>query len=236
VASLKIVPRQGGYARGRDVFEQILRAAFDVWVEHGADAMTLRRIAAKCDMKSGNINYYFPSKQELIRELLDAIITSYEGTLDEIIADRGATPERQLEGIVTFVLDDIRSKETTRIFPELWAMTNHDRFVSDRVDELYKRGRAQIDKLISEINPELPADERDALALFMSGSMEGMTIFAGHDKPWCDRMAWLERIARASFVQLAKDMRPGYISGIVAPPSKPPRARKGRAPKPPSST
>jgi len=38
--------------------------------------------------------------------------------------------------------------------------------------------------------------------------MEGMTIFAGHDKPWRDRMPWIERMAILSFVHLVRTLKP----------------------------
>jgi len=215
LADLKIVPRQGGYARGKDVFEQILRAAFALLVEHGWNALTLRRIASRCGLKAGNLNYYFSSKEDLVRELLNAIINSYEESFDAIKEDRRSTAEQRLEGIVRLILEDITTKETTRIFTELWAMANHDTFVQDRLDEMYQRGRAAINELIAEINPVLPVEERETLAVFFAASLEGLTIFAGHDKPWRDRMPWLERIATTSFVQLARNMKPGEISGAT---------------------
>lgn len=216
MAALKIVPRKGGYARGKDVFEQILRAAFALLVEDGWNALTLRRIASRCGLKAGNLSYYFSSKEDLLRELLNAIISSYEESFDAIKNDSKSTAEQRLEGIVGVILEDITTKETTRIFTELWAMANHDRFVQDRLNELYQRGRAAIKDLISEINPALPVEEREILSVFFAASLEGLTIFAGHDKPWRARMPWLERIAATSFVQLARDMKPGDISGTTS--------------------
>ncbi len=102
------------------------------------------------------------------------------------------------------VLEDIRTKKTTRIFPELWALSNHDPFVFDRVHELYARARAPLLAIIEEINPSLSEEQRQALALFISASMEGLTVFAGHDKPFEKRMPWLEKIAAKSFVQLVQ--------------------------------
>jgi hypothetical protein len=111
------------------------------------------------------------------------------------------------------VLEDITTMKTTRFFPELWAMANHDSFVHDRMNELYQRARVSLNELIAEINPALPADEREILALFISASMEGLTMFAGYEKPWRAQMPMLEAIARRSFVQLVSTLRPGEIKG-----------------------
>ena len=207
VPDLKITPRTGGYARGQDGFEHILRSALGLLVNHGSAALTLRRIATKSGMNVGNLNYYFRSKEELIRELLNAVISSYEESFDEIIHEAGASAEARLENLVTLILEDITTKKTTRFFPELWAMANHDPFVYDRMNELYDRARVSLNELIAEINPALPEDERKILALFISASMEGLTMFAGYEKPWGPQMPILQALAKKSFVQLVKSLR-----------------------------
>lgn len=208
VDDLKIAPRIGGYARGQDGFEQILRSALALLVDHGASALTLRRIAAESGMNVGSLNYYFKSKDELIRELLNAVISSYEEAFDEIAYEPGASAEARFANLVALVLEDITTKKTTRFFPELWAMANHDAFVHERMTELYDRARVSLNELIAEINPGLSAEQREIVALFMSASMEGMTVFAGYEKPWTAQMPLLKLLARKSFVQLVKSLQP----------------------------
>lgn len=206
VPDLDIPEREGGYARGRDGYEQILRAALNLLVEHGHQAMTMRRIAATCGLKLGNVTYYFPTREELVRALLDAIIRSYIVQFEAIQHEEGASAEARLEEICTLILEDIRTKKTSHVFPELWAMSNHDPFVMERVQELYVRARAVLNELIAELNPSLPDEEREVLALFISASMEGMTMFAGYRKPFEPRMRWIEKIAAKSFVSLARTL------------------------------
>ena len=76
----------------------------------------------------------------------------------------------------------------------------------ERVQELYVRARAVLNELIAELNPSLPDEEREVLALFISASMEGMTIFAGYRKPFEPRMRRIEKIAAKNFVSLARTL------------------------------
>lgn len=213
VPDLAIVQREGGYARGREGHVQILQAALGLLVDSGYRAMSMRRVAEACDMKLGNLTYYFPTKEDLVRELLDAVISSYEIEFDAIVHETGISAEDRLTEVCILILEDICTKKTTRVFPELWALSNHDAFVLDRVQEMYARARVALDEIIAEINPALPDDERQILALFISGSMEGLTMFAGHDKPFQPQMPWLERIAVKSFVQLVSTIQPGEMKG-----------------------
>lgn len=210
VPDLKIAPREG-YARGQEGYEQILHAALEILVEQGSKALTLRTIAAQCGLKPGHLAYYFKTKEDLFRELLNGIISAYEEAFDAIFHDPDASAEERLERIVELVLEDITTKKTTRVFPELWAMANHDPFVEERVDECYRRARVVLNDLIAEINPALPAGERETLALFISASMEGTTVFAGYEKKHRQEMPAIKRIAVKSFLHTIVSLRPGEI-------------------------
>ncbi len=211
LADLVIVPRQGGYARGREGHEQILRAAFGILIDEGYRAISMRRVAAACNMKLGNLTYYFPTREDLVRELLDAVIRSYEVEFDAILHDPDATPRERLDEICELILDDITTKKTTRLFPEFWALSNHDPFVLERIQELYVCARAPLSAVIADINPALSEEQRQTLALFISASMEGLTVFAGYDKPYEKQMPMLKQITHHSFYDLVANLKPEDI-------------------------
>ena len=68
--------RPGTYARGAETVDAILKAALNVLIAEGAGAFTIRRIAAECGMKVGNVSYHFPRKELLIQVLLDDLLDS----------------------------------------------------------------------------------------------------------------------------------------------------------------
>ena len=208
IPDLVMSEREGGYAKGQEMREQILAAALSVLVEEGYRAMSMRRVAAMCDLKFGNLTYYYPSREDLVRDLLDSVVRAYEVVFDVIRDDAGRPPQRRLAELCRIILEDIRTKKTTRIFPELWALSNHDSFVQDRVNELYARARASLVDIITEMRPDLSDRQRQTLALFVSASMEGTTIFAGHDKPFEPQMPWLENLALKSFIDLVQTITP----------------------------
>ena len=193
--------REGGYSKGNETRDLILRTALDILIEEGYRAMSMRRVAAECGIKFGNLTYHYRSREDLVRELLEAVIHSYEREFDQIIHLPGRPAER-LERICAFIMDDIRSKKTTHLFPELWALSNHDAFVLGRVQELYERARAPLADIIGEMRPDLSVEDRRAIALFISASMEGLTPFSGYEKPFEPSMPKLKAIAIHSFVSL----------------------------------
>lgn len=204
VADLAFPPREGGYTKGHETREAILHAALGILVESGYRAMSMRRIAMACGMKLGNLTYHFPTREDLVQALLDAVISSYEV---EFIQLRDLAPEQRLAQYCGLVLEDIRTLKTTRVFPELWALSNHDAFVFERVQDLYRRARAPLIEIVSELRPDLSEQDWEDLALFISVSMEGTTVFAGHAKPYEHRMTAIEAIAFKAFVDVVKSYK-----------------------------
>lgn len=202
-ALLIMADRDGGYSKGHETREMILRTALHILIEEGYRAMSMRRVATDCGIKFGNLTYHYRTREDLVRELLEAVIRSYEVEFDQIIHLPG-TPAERLQHICRFILEDIRSKKTTHLFPELWALSNHDAFVLGRVQDLYERARAPLSEIVGEMRPDLPAEDRRAIALFISASIEGMTPFAGFEKPFEPLMPKLEEIALSSFVSLVE--------------------------------
>lgn len=204
-----IVPeRTTGYIKGQETRETILRTALAILIDEGWHAMSMRRIASECGIKFGNLTYHYRTREDLVRELLDAVISSYEREFDSIVHRPDLTPEQRLDSYCRLVLDDIGTKKTTHFFPELWALSNHDPFIHERMHELYARARAPLEDILADMRPDLPAADRADLTLFISFAMEGSTVFAGHAKPFASRMGQIKAIAIGSFVDLVRNYQP----------------------------
>ncbi|MEA3389975.1 TetR/AcrR family transcriptional regulator [Sphingobium sp. CCH11-B1] len=207
--------RPGIYARGSETVDQILKAALGVLIDEGAEAFTLRRIAARCDLKVGNVSYHFPRKEMLIQVMLDEMLESYDKLLDEMVRKPGLTAEERLKLVIILCLEDIQTKRTTHLFTELWALANQSEFVADRVRLFYSKVHEVIGEYVSQINPALRPDDVHSLSLFISASMEGSTPFLGHQKPWANKMPVFTALAAMSFVHLAKTVTSRDLAGLM---------------------
>lgn len=206
--------RPGIYAKGTETVDAILKAALAVLIDEGAAAFTIRRIAARCDMKVGNVSYHFPRKEMLIQVLLDEIFENYGTLLDERVRRPALSAEERLRRVIVICLEDISGKRTTHLFTELWALANHNDFVADRVRAFYQDVHGVIGVYVSELNPRLTADEVHTVALFISASMEGSTPFLGYQKPWAHKMEAFTALAVKSLIELAKTVTSRDIAGL----------------------
>jgi AcrR family transcriptional regulator len=207
--------RLGTYVSGVETVEQILQAAVRLLVEQGYAALSLRKIADRCGMKVGNISYYFPTKDLLITALLETILKGYMEEADSIYVQDELDAEQKLARILIFWLEDIQTKWTTNLFPELWAMASHDPFVAERLDAFYRMGQDRFGRLIAIINPELPETERQVLCAYISGVMEGATLFAGFNKPWAAKMPWIAALSVRSILDLARTAKAEDIRSLA---------------------
>jgi len=194
--------------KGRVRLIGILEAARQVFMEAGYAKFTMRKVAARAGISVGNLNYYYRSKDDLMRDMLDYVISRYVEEFDNRRKQAGASAEKQLEAIAEFIVEDLNRASTTVFFPELWALANHDAYAADLMEELYVKGRKPFNDLIPLINPKIPESERREMAVFMSAAIEGLTMFIGHEKPWADHIDGIKKIVARAFLNLVVNYPP----------------------------
>ncbi len=213
---LKIAPRPGRYARSAETVEQILEATLQVLMRDGHASLTFRSVSEECGLKVGHISYHFPTKEDLVRGLLDAVMEGYSDRAERLVYGISGGEKATLRAAIISILRDVQTFETTHLFPELWSMANHDPVVEARVQEFYTRARVRVEALIRSLNPALGARDAETLCLFFSSFAEGVTLFAGHGKPYADRMADFAAIAIHSFINLAETITAEQMHAIRA--------------------
>ncbi len=85
--------------------EKILIAAIDCIEESGLQALTIRSIAAKAEVNSAAISYYFGTKEKLIEEALIRSLEGFKKTLGDILRADGLDLRERLRAFFTALLD-----------------------------------------------------------------------------------------------------------------------------------
>ena len=76
--------------------EQIVWALYDCLVEKGHEKVSVKEIAARADLPSGVIHYYFSSKDDIVSNLAEAIVDKYSSMLDERLIE-AITADQRIE-------------------------------------------------------------------------------------------------------------------------------------------
>jgi AcrR family transcriptional regulator len=168
----------------RDLAEALFRIAST----QGLQAVTLRAVAAEADVSMFQIQYYFPTKEEMLRHAWQRITELGAERAGKVIAEAARTGDERAV-IRACVLGVLPMDERTRMLcavqiayfavdvtrggqaPDQQAMLPHlVRLIADQLDHARQRGR---------ITPglDLPL-EADALAIMTAGLLSGMLVDA----------------------------------------------------------
>jgi len=201
--------RVAAYEKGQARIEAILAAAAEVLISQGYKKLTLRQIALQAGITVGNLTYYYRSKEALLKDLLDNILHTYLDEMDRIAEASGDSPEDHFVAIVEYLIEDLHTQRTTKFFPELWALANHDAYAAELMETMYAQQRQALFDLIHAVNPNLDRQQTSHLALFVSSSIEGMTMFVGAGKKQEGAIESMKKMACKSFLLLISKSGPG---------------------------
>ena len=202
------VVRPGKSSRGSKTVDAILRAAVDVLIEEGSAAFTLKRIAERCNLQIGNVTRHFPRKEMLVQLLLHEILTSGDELLKSRVYEPNMPAEEALALVIAGTMEGARNKGTTHLLTELWAMSNHNEFVSERMGAMYQYVHELLGSFIRKLNPSLADEDVEALSIFINTAMEGTTVLAGFGKPWNASLPLLKGMSAHFLVELVKAVSP----------------------------
>lgn len=201
-------------ARGEQTVAAILEAARDVLVEEGYPSLTMRNVAKRAGMTVGNLSYYYAKRDDLLHDLLEAVIQGYVEDFDRIVEDVERSPEERLEDMIRFVVGDLSTMETTGFFPALWALAAHDTVAAREMSFVYDIERNAFAKVIAAMRPDLAKKDRVLLGLFISASIEGHTMFIGYKRDRAADGPAIANIAVYSFLNLVRTIDARTVRGL----------------------
>ena len=164
---------------------KVLVEARSLLVEEGYANFSMRTIARRTGMHLKTLQHYFPSKADLLNELMDYVLREYYESQYENIAriEKIEIPEAKLNMIMKFTLEDSKSESTSKFFSELWALAQREGSAKDALDRIYSRHCELIESLICEINPAISKTKVSQRATMVAATIEGVGgLFIGHGK------------------------------------------------------
>jgi AcrR family transcriptional regulator len=210
---------------------EVLRAARDVLVEEGYAALTTRKIAQRLGMRQSNVQYYFPSKTELVRALFEQAVAD-DPPSGAAAPDPSSPLERMLASVDQFLAkhQDIKEQAFLR---ELWALSAHDPEVAAVMSRFYQRWIEIVARNVLATTPALGRQRAEQRALLGISLVDGLSRFhgaAGVDHRATDGIARELRAAVRALVTQT-DLEPRAQAAPVVR-RKPPAARRAPARRP----
>ena len=170
--------RSKGKARAAD----ILKAAGKILIDSGYAQLTMRSVADEAGVRLSHLQYYFPTKHDLVRGLTRHVASNYLRNCDSVLSSVPDTPTARFMAWVDFLIDDCWMPQTRRYFIQLWGLLeSEDACKGVLLREFYENDVREILKLLRDLSPHMDESELQCRATIIAGMVEGMMLFAGNE-------------------------------------------------------
>jgi AcrR family transcriptional regulator len=136
----------------------------------------MRAVAAEAGLAVGNVVYHFPSKRGLIRALIFSLVAEYRAKFDEYLRSTATDRPGGLAGLIRWFMFDSVSRETGRLFRELWVMALHDPAIARAMDDFYAQLHRRAAILLQSSHPGLGIRDAHDIVQLMGVISEGSNV------------------------------------------------------------
>jgi len=189
--------------KGQQRRQDILDTARAILVEEGWEAFSMREVATRLGIRHGHLQYYFPTKQDLLVALYDAEVSAYTAGMWAAV-ERARTRESAIEGVLTSGITTAQRPETQlwRIAAALAHRDNEMNAILARDNEMYREG---LMAAFSQIAPELTRQRSVVLARFVQLLVDGLSLQLLTDDPSSAEMKSLVKLLGAVTLSVFDD-------------------------------
>ncbi|MEM1363094.1 MAG: TetR/AcrR family transcriptional regulator [Pseudomonadota bacterium] len=158
--------------------ESILDCALSLLKETGDAGLTMRKIAECSGMRLSNVQYYFKSRDDVLKAMVARYIEDCTAEVTRLTKDIAAPTPRDRARLL--ILSGLRHGEELtdmcRIFRELWAISSRNPAVRENLDDYYQR----FAELIADFILGTPSDPKtqDRLKSLLLPFIEGYSVTA----------------------------------------------------------
>lgn len=163
--------------KGAETCAMIIAAAGEVFIEEGYAGLSIGKVAARADVRKGNITYYYGTKGALIEALLyEQLADLFEDNLRDMDSNGGSGAEL-LKRVITRYLKDARVN--SRFFLQLWGYIASETGGQSVVSRIYNIAVKHFAALIRLARPRLKEKRAHEAALEVLSVVEGVTVLYG---------------------------------------------------------
>ncbi|HEY1419482.1 MAG TPA: TetR/AcrR family transcriptional regulator [Candidatus Dormibacteraeota bacterium] len=155
--------------------EELVLAAFRLIARHGFEGLRTRDVAAEVGVNIATLHYYFPTKEALIRGVVDHAMESFRSTLEPhgAPADQLRTHLRAVRKLV------LEQPDLGTVMGELALRSARDESMARLLEQMYEGWHLTVRGLLRRAVKEgglAPEMDTDAVAALVLLSLSGMTL------------------------------------------------------------
>ena len=186
--STTYIMKQPLTAKGHSTRERIEKAARQRLVEGGLDALVMRELADSLDIKLGNLQYYFKTRDDLILQVIETeAIADVQTITDHLI--HHDDPEQAFKAVVGDLVARWRG-QSGFLFQLLGGLAAHSEPFRQLYRQIYLRFYEALESPLKEMNPALSENEVRLRVRLITALIDGssMQIKVGSISAYLDRV------------------------------------------------
>jgi AcrR family transcriptional regulator len=170
-------PGVGTSRPGKETRQRIVNATRELLMKKGYAQFSMRNVAAHAGLHLGNVQYYFPTRDDLVQALLTDTGARYRAAYDNLLANAPADRIARFKTVIEFNLRDIATMETRRFFIQLWALLSTlDGDSGTLLNELYRIDIQQLSDCIADLDPAADPAQIRRRATLLAALIEGLVV------------------------------------------------------------
>ena len=157
--------------------EGILRAAAGCFARNGFHQSSMKEICAAADMSPGSVYRYFPAKEDIITEMIDADRQRWEKLLEQVPLENGLIPA--LRGLADVGLEELETQGFLSLWVETCAETARNPKVAATLRKSYAAFEERLTGLVADAQRRGLADpalEPRATAQIILAAFDGLLL------------------------------------------------------------
>ena len=168
--------------KGRKTRDKIILAARRVLLEEGYGNFVFRGVALAAGVEPGNVQYYFSSKRDLLWAVLEPELENYQARL-ESISHHGQSQREIVSETIAFLLTDIQSETTLRLWLAIWAMAAYDEEIRSITGRFYRRYVRTLSASLLRAAPSLDRKRAEETAWLITSQIDGLMAVLSLGQP-----------------------------------------------------
>lgn len=168
---------------------QILSAARVRIIEQGYDALVMRSLAESLDMKIGNLQYYFATREVLVEAVVRAEAETDLADLRAHCAEEGDSKD-QFDRFVAHIINKWRG-DSGKILGIMGFLAQHNTVFAAMYRDIYKQFYDELADVVACLDETLPKGECMSRAKLITALLDGasMQVQQGGSRDFASRVA-----------------------------------------------
>ena len=168
--------------KGQKRREEILDVAKEITINEGYNSLTFRKIAERLSITHGNLQYYYPTKNDLFRAIMDRELTKFTESL-KLSVTAASSKRGSLDAIIQSAYD-LMKKPDRILWQTLCVQANHNTELADILKRENEQYCKSLENELKMIAPHLSDLRLNHISKIVNALLDGLGVqltYEDHD-------------------------------------------------------